>query len=108
MPEDREMTTAFDITADGNTIGLSVFGQREEPIIMQFTGFYDKNGKEIYEGDILQGVGSYKWLVEWDARGGWILKSQTDTQERTAFIQYNSVTEDQIIGNVWENPELLN
>jgi len=76
----------------------------EEVILMQYTGLKDKNGKEIYEGDLLRWwngrelIGSTK-VVE-STSGGWnpfIDDCQTD-----GSWHYK------VIGNIYENPELLN
>lgn len=64
-----------------------------ELIFMQFTGLLDKNGKEIHEGDIVYLAGYGDYIVEFP------------------FMQlYDSAFEGdigEIIGNVKENPELL-
>ena len=73
--------------------------------LMQYTGLKDKNGKEVYEGDILslpfrfEGDYSYKpsiAVVEWDVYG-WYVNNRGE-------CGYN---ETEVIGNIYENPELL-
>jgi len=70
--------------------------------IMQFTGLYDKNGKEIYEADIVIGGGCLKPIqVKWNQKGRWSFGEQLlDFTERTML-------ELEVIGNIYENPELL-
>ena len=70
----------------------------------QFTGLHDKNGREIYEGDI---VYSKSWKpqkqeVTFD-RGGFCLKY--DNSGYYPDIKYAEQME--VIGNIHENPELL-
>jgi len=77
-------------------------------IIMQYTGLKDKNGKEIYEGDIVkyqydEGDG-FRWnteIITWmDNLTGWF----------PIVVGYHSgfsMKDLEIIGNIYENPELL-
>lgn len=79
-------------------------------IVMQFTGLLDRNGKEIYEGDIVKGnpngstgirVGKVEWLND-----GWVVSDETERDnEKRLWQDFFSRTE--IIGNIYENTELI-
>lgn len=79
-------------------------------ILMQYTGIKDKNGKEIYEGDVVE----YK-----DFSGGlYLFREQPKT---TGIIKINNLlrgiylkgmgtfegSKAEVIGNIYDNPELL-
>jgi len=84
-------------------------------IPLQYTGLRDKNGKEIYEGDIVEFKTNYTnkkggWLngvVIWDSeRYGWALNAENtiyDIYDETEGFEYMV----KHIGNIYENPELL-
>ena len=67
--------------------------------LMQFTGLLDKNGKEIFEGDIVKINGKYNKLVEWNFQ----LLSNLDMNIATEHPDVHL----EIIGNIYEHPELL-
>ena len=70
--------------------------------LMQYTGFKDKNGKEIYDGDIL----SKKWVVEWeDERGFWVIFNPALHYCALGEGLY-AVPELEVVGNIYENMEL--
>lgn len=88
-------------------------------VLQQFTGLIDKNGKEIYEGDILQTldaeyipsecgseyedchtIGTIYWNED---RLGWDLTNRVSIEMDELDMNYT-----EIIGNVHESPELLN
>lgn len=71
--------------------------------ISQFTGLHDKNGKEIYEGDILEDTLGRKKLVEYYKDGFWLNASLEGAE--WCLRQVNSSSK--IIGNIYENPELI-
>lgn len=76
---------------------------RDEFVLMQYTGLKDKNGKEIYEGDIC--------LIPDFRRGIYITGKQP---VRKVVMEYSNGFHGadfhgvEIIGNIYENPELLN
>ena len=82
----------------------------------QFTGLHDKNGEEIYEGDVVRdgfdSVRTIKWFdnLGYDGRGAMHSGFYFDeTYDGIGELNYhNHMTDCEILGNIHENPELLN
>jgi uncharacterized phage protein (TIGR01671 family) len=77
--------------------------------LMQFTGLLDKNGKEIYEGDIILVNYSGEWLKEkviFD--NGAFRKTFRDDSNDVYKLPFTSRSpyNTEVIGNIYENPEL--
>lgn len=90
-------------------IGMSIPYQPSLEL-MQFTGLHDKNGKEIYEGDILKFSDVDTAIVQWDKEyASFIAKPVEDfyfdNDVLGCAMGNNSAVE--VIGNIYENPELL-
>jgi len=115
-------TGFFGVESDDNTVKLiwvkgkdiieykDIQIQREDNFeLMQYTGLHDKNGKEIYEGDIIKILGGEyeQGFYEWDET----VQIKDLIYDRFNLMMTISQIGNQaieVIGNIWEDSDLLN
>lgn len=114
--KDDQGTTYLVYEIEGKRSAGQLLDRAEEEgwKVMQFTGLLDKNGKEVYEGDIVMWsewkLGSKDLSgkerqpsaineVEWN-QGAWQFKGDSGFN----IALYDNM---EVIGNIWEHPELL-
>jgi hypothetical protein len=78
--------------------------QPNECIIEQFTGLHDKNGKEIYEGDLIK-YGSDAPLEVIYRESCFCYNQKSRYISRLQI--FDNINKIEVIGNIHENPELL-
>lgn len=106
--------------SDGSTsVPLKFEDKRngEDVILMQSTGLFDKNGKEIFEGDIVKRYRSPFFKAKWEYQIETVLKEKASLLLGREFGKnFGTIPFDspfaksdllEVIGNICENPELL-
>jgi YopX protein len=78
--------------------------QQDQFIPRQFVGCHDKNGKEVYSGDLWIPSGTDNpYLVKWGKAGWWLYNPRNDMYWSPA----DELEHGEVIGNIYEHPELL-
>ena len=78
--------------------------------LMQFTGLLDKNGTEIYEGDIIEMPASGIGEIVWDRKKMgffWTEKPFKEHEFMSGIQEFDGIEGIEVIGNIHQHPDLL-
>lgn len=95
------------VTADDGKNGIELID--EEAHLMQCTGLHDNNGRKIYEGDIVRtgkdNIGDPELMIGQVImrEGSWLIENE---KMQEAIELFSEITSREVIGNIFENPEL--
>ena len=107
LKDRKEMIKVYNIDFDKKMINTnSAWRCFDEVELMLFTGLFDLKGTEIYEGDIVQFRVGYDYKHLWK---GFVDFADASFRINCGFIKhYRWIDYDvEVIGNIYENPELL-
>jgi len=118
--KNNKFIDGYAITCDGTIFSFKegdcedyIRGHADIPntILIQYTGLKDKNGKEIYEGDIVSVcfvTGKENCEIVEEKGCYWVSQKRTDYIRDMAHDNlYWHIDGCEVIGNIYENPELL-
>lgn len=84
------------------------FPDSKRNLHLLWTGKQDKNGKRVFDGDILKDSADFLWIVFWRQREAGFFKRELDQPENTEYyFGIQNLKRLEVIGNIYENPELL-
>ena len=91
-----------------NSVGISTAYDVRPETVTQYTGLLDKNGKEIYEGDIINGLDTdSKFGGRYENMKVDFYNGEFGIGDNMGHLGLKHLSDIEVIGNIYENPELL-
>lgn len=107
-PENTKHYIVFDMPTDWGLPNRHLMAEIDPETLCQYTGLTDKNGKRIWENDIIriknsmdEGIGNIEFYG-----GMWYVDGQP-SNSLYDILEYDDIAEIEVIGNIFGNPELL-
>ena len=80
--------------------------------LMQSTGLFDKNGKEVFENDVIRDSDGFEGIVQYDESYGMYGIAYLPTLPNGIDMTFEELKDNfrnkfEVIGNIWENKEFL-
>jgi uncharacterized phage protein (TIGR01671 family) len=108
---DKYRLKMFEDVQYGLDLGIEIsFGSllsMEDIVLMQYTGLKDKNGKEVYEGDVLSNSQGKKGIVIFEDGCFKLQLHKSETSSHYVPLNISYLENKEVIGNIYQNPELL-
>ena len=107
---ENDCVNSYEVEQVSDTDCVQIQNTCFEYELMQYTGLKDKNGKEIYEGDIVKNSINDILEVLWcDDRCGFEMRGRYDKSHVIKQLDCDIIIDlnVEVIGNIYENPELL-
>ena len=87
-----------------DTLGGVLNGDDKKIHVMQYTGLKDINHRDVYEKDIVEDIAGRRYIVEYNLFYAYMLFA---VEDRTSYMAMYPTIKLKIIGNFYENPDLL-